>query len=307
MIRPRKYQIGFQEGSCPLKCKKCLAFGPDRMKDKKYAKMPNDLAFSLIDDIAVNGGGFVQPHIYTEPFANHDLKDIITYCYKKDIEMGIITNGILFDDEWEYFFNDLNENITISFSLDAFTQQTYEIVRGNYKLAEIENRIEHFVNNRKSKNIRISVSFVRDEYNYKEADNFLEKWKYIVDAVRIGECYGNDKKLINNIQNEKHAHIKKCFSLEEIMIIDTNGDVRVCCMDVFGDTYLGNVFHNSVLDIWNGDRISDLRLKIETGQLSKTDFCYGCEMKCFLGGYSRENIGEFEVVSNGYNTYYNQR
>lgn len=304
---PRKYQIGFQEGTCPLKCRKCIAFGPNRIKDKKYAKMPNSQAFALIDDISTIGQGVIQPHIYTEPFANHDLKDIITYCYKKGISVSIITNGILFDDEWEYFINDLNRNITISFSLDAVTQKIYEIVRGNYELSEIENKIEHFVNHRKSKDIRISVNFVRDEYNNMEADLFLERWKNVVDAVRIGECFGNNKKLINNIENEIKTYTKRCLSLDEIMVIDASGDVRVCCMDVFGDTNLGNVFHEGILNIWNGKKMLDLRSKIESGQLTQPEFCYGCEMKYFCGGYSCKNFDDYKIVSNGYNTYYNKK
>lgn len=134
---PRKIAIGFQEGTCPLKCKKCFAFGKNAPYKKEIGKMSIDNARRLIDEISTfEIRPNIQPHIFTEPFANKDLMDIIQYCNQKregkaGLGMSIITNGILIDDEWEEFIlSELDENYTISFSLDAVTQSTYEKVRG---------------------------------------------------------------------------------------------------------------------------------------------------------------------------------
>ncbi len=47
MEYPRKFQIGFQEGTCPLSCKKCFAFGADIERKKEVRKMPMNRAIKL--------------------------------------------------------------------------------------------------------------------------------------------------------------------------------------------------------------------------------------------------------------------
>ena len=73
MKSPRKIAIGFQEGTCPLKCNKCFAFGGGFSKQKEVCKMPMDRAKLLIDEIAQMADKLViQPYSYAEPFTNPD-------------------------------------------------------------------------------------------------------------------------------------------------------------------------------------------------------------------------------------------
>ena len=138
---PRKIAIGFQEGTCPLSCRKCLAFNGKNPR-KKFGKMTMDNAKMLIDEIVqLDANIKIQPHIFTEPFANKDLKDIVQYCNdvsNKKLGMSIITNGILIDDEWEKFIlSEMNENYTLSFSLDAVSQEVLSILRELTKACQI--------------------------------------------------------------------------------------------------------------------------------------------------------------------------
>ena len=133
---PDKINIGFQEGSCPLACKKCFAFSQLAGRKKQVRKMPMDKAKRLIDEIAEideENRPDIQPYIYAEPFANADLKEIVLYSFSRGVKMTFLTNGILFNDEWiDFFTKELKHPTTISFSLDAVTQETFEKVRGMY-------------------------------------------------------------------------------------------------------------------------------------------------------------------------------
>lgn len=279
---PAKIAIGFQEGTCPLKCNKCFAFGKNGKKE--VGKMSLQNAKGLIDEILeFETLPKIQPHIFTEPFANNDLKEIIVYCNERSkgkLGMSIITNGILVDDEWEKFIlSELNENYTISFSLDAVTQNTYEKVRGNFNLADIENRIISILSKRKGKTPRISVNSVVEHENESEMKEFLEKWKYIVDAVRITVCLDDNRKIpIAYRSNIKNIYVP-CSKMFDVMTIDYNGEVRCCQVDAFGDSCLGNVFTEGILNVWNGISMNNLRQKQNNNLLEKADFCYGCEFK----------------------------
>lgn len=278
---PYKFAIGFQEGICPLSCNKCAAFSKNARKEKIVGKMNLDLAKRLIDEISEIGGNYIQPSIYTEPFANKDFKKIIDYCNKKNIGMSIITNGILINDDWiDFIINNMKENYTISFSLDAVTQQTYEKVRSvrvgkQYDIKKLEETIYELLR-RKGKYPRIGVNFTIEKDNQEEADLFLEKWKGIVDAVRINTCIDHNKKIPEEYKKNitKYVPCNKCF---DVMVIDFNGDVRVCQVDAFGDSYMGNVFEEGILNVWNGNKLEELRKRHIDNKFLESDFCYGCE------------------------------
>lgn len=307
---PRKFQIGFQEGTCPLRCNKCFAFSPKIGRVKKATKMSMENAKRLLDEIAeLNNDSIIQPHMQTEPFANMDLKQIIRYCGEKNLTMSIITNGILLDKEWlDFIISQSEQRITMSFSLDAVSQETYEKVRGNYQLELIEERINFLLKNRKNTSLRIGVNFVIEEANKKEKEVFLEKWKYLADVVRIGTLISHDKKTCKlEGLKEQRGWVLECDSLNEIMTIDSDGSVRVCPMDAFGDTNLGNVFEERIEAIWNGPKMEGLRNNIKLNRLSNKEFCFGCEAYKHEGNFIHRVENEFEIAENGYQIHYNHR
>lgn len=306
MEYPRKFQIGFQEGTCPLKCKKCLAFGTGVGREKEVMKMPIDKAERLIDEIAGFGNqAVIQPHIFTEPFANLDLKRIIRYCGKRKLAMSIITNGVLLNDDWiDFLLSQTEQSITVSFSLDALTQNTYEKVRGNYELLSIEKKINYLLGNRQKQNLRIGVNFTVEEDNKAEKDDFLEKWKFQADAVRIHQLIDRNMKMMSTFPKEED---RECESLNETMVIDAGGEVRACSLDAFGDSYIGNVFEKGILNIWNGDKMESLRESISHNTLSENEFCYRCGVRGYAGKYICRETEDFYMVDNGYDFFYNHK
>lgn len=227
---PRKISIGFQEGTCPLRCNKCLAFGKAAEKKKEICKMPMNKAKLLIDEIAqMEEVPIIQPHIYTEPFANPDLRELINYCNERKVAMSIITNGILVDDEWiDFLVESTGSNYAISFSLDAVTQEVYEKVRGQYKLAQIEAQIDKLMQKRGEEGPRVTVNFTVEEDNDREALEFIDKWKYKVDGVRVTVGIDAERKVPIKYRQHKggfDAMEQKCGFMEDGMAIDADGQI----------------------------------------------------------------------------------
>lgn len=314
MIRekyPRKIAIGFQEGTCPLSCKKCSAFNGKNPR-KEYSKMTMVNAKKLIDEIVNLGANIkIQPHIFTEPFANKDLKEIIRYCNEvsnNKLGMSIITNGILIDDEWENFIlSEMNENYTLSFSLDAVSQEVYELVRGKYELSSIENRILSLISKRKGNVPRIIVNYTLEEDNKNEARLFLDKWKYKVDAVDIHVCLDENRKIPLEFRSDIKEKYTPCPKTFDVMTIDYNGEVRICQFDAFGKTNLGNVFEEGILNVWNGRMMDQIRQKQEGNDVQKEDYCYGCEAK-YLADMDREiDIEDFVIRRGSCVVFYNRK
>lgn len=309
MRYPRKVAIGFQEGTCPLNCPKCFGFSGKSGRKKKVQKMPLEKAKWLIDEIA----GWelkpaIQPHIQTEPFANQDLKEIIRYCHKNDIFMNIITNGILIDEEWmQFILSEFSRKDTISFSLDAISQQTYEKVRGKYDLSELEDKVKYLLKQRKEDcDPRISVNFTVEEQNYQEIEQFINKWKYEADAVRVTVAIDSNKKIPDMFCKDGVDNVSACSFLDEVMTIDTDGHVRVCQHDAFGDSDFGSVFEKGIMTIWEGNDLNDYRIRQKKGELTSQDFCFQCEHSCSTSLSCREEE-DFIIKEAPYSIYYNRR
>lgn len=306
---PRKIAIGFQEGTCPLRCNKCLAFGKDAKKKKEMCKMPLDKAKLLLDEIAeMRKIPVVQPYIYTEPFANPDLREIIKYCNERNIAMSIITNGLLIDNDWiDFLARNTSSDYIISFSLDAVTQKTYEKVRGNYSLKKIEDAIEELVAKRRVNGPRITVNFTVEEDNDFETMSFIEKWKYKVDGVRATVGVDSHRKIPQKYCHENQKiDTLKCRYLDEIMVIDADGSVRSCPFDAFGNTDFGNAFEMGLLEIWNSERMIKHREQQAQGTLPENDFCNGCEARKNMMQNSRVTE-EFVINEAEYAIYYNNK
>lgn len=309
MKEPRKILIGFQEGTCQLHCKKCIGFSNNQERKVKFNKMPMDKAKQLIDEIALMSNvPIVAPHIYTEPFTNPDLKEIIRYSVSKGIHLSIITNGILMNDDiGAFLLQTLDRHSTVSFSLDAVSQEVYEKVRGDYLLEEIENKIIKLIKCRKeNKGPRITVSITIEDENKHELDSFLAKWKYLADGVRADVAYTLDRKIPKQFKrDDDHAHLKGCANLQD-MVISADGNVRICCEDVFGDTDFGNVFEKGIMGVWNSEELENYRKKINSDKLESKDFCYGCEAGNMTGMKVRETE-DFVIKEAMYWTFYNQK
>lgn len=309
MQEPRKILIGFQEGTCQLHCKKCIGFSNNQARKMGYNKMPMDRAKQLIDEISLmNKVPIVAPHIYTEPFTNSDMREIISYSVSKGIHLSIITNGILMNDDLGGFLlQTLDRHSTVSFSLDAVSQEVYEKVRGNYLLEEIESKIVRLIKRRKEyEGPRITVSITIEDENKHELVSFLDKWKYLADGVRTDVAYTLDRKIPKQFKrNHDDVHSKGCANMQD-MVISADGSVRICCEDVFGDTDFGNVFEKGILGVWNSEGLENYRKKINLDELETKDFCYGCEAGNMTGMKVRETE-DFVIKEAMYWTFYNQK
>lgn len=56
------------------------------------------------------------------------------------------------------------------------------------------------------------------------------------------------------------------------MLIDIDGNVRVCCHN---NIILGNLNYDTVENIWNNDKYQELRKRLKVN-----DFSYGCGSAC---------------------------
>ena len=69
-----------------------------------------------------------------------------------------------------------------------------------------------------------------------------------------------------------------CTFLWYSLSIKWDGTVVPCCVDLAGDMPLGDVRKESLLKIWNGQRLIQLREKIASGKYRDIALCGGCDI-----------------------------
>lgn len=249
---------------CNLRCKWCYAQGTGYNAQKQ---MNLEQAYHFIDiaeklqlkHITLIGG---------EPTCYKDLDKVISYCTKKNIKAGLITNGVLLSD-MNYLERLISNGLTsVNLSIKAKDEEDYKNLTG----VDCYKKVLKAIENLKNKNIGFTISYVISEDTIDHfidvmiackksgANNFyLSFCNPFFDGDKINEYRPNPIQLIDGFvkqydrlsaeierfsfhQNlpfclwpkdfveKAKSHMKSVCQMHEKkgLIIDTNGDLLLC-------------------------------------------------------------------------------
>ncbi len=106
---------------------------------------------------------------------------------------------------------------------------------------------------------------------------YLSSLKEVFSFVSILDMRESKRRFILNnlggsLEIEKGIKINHCCHINSLYI-RANGDVVLCCNDVFGKYIFGNIYEKSLISIWNS--FSKLRMEISKGQ-HRLKICKNC-------------------------------
>ena len=80
-----------------------------------------------------------------------------------------------------------------------------------------------------------------------------------------------------------------CFYTHYSMMIDWNGDVLLCCQDMYNRTVrFGNVKDRSLIDVWKDAKLMEFRNKLKNGERSLSP-CNNCNANGQVFGLNHVN------------------
>ena len=306
----RPPEIVFIENTnvCNLKCSMC----PFKDMTREKRSMTLDSFKILADQIKQWKETRLNFYFFGESFVNKEAMNMIAYSKSIGLKIEFSTNLLLLNEgEIKTFMSLLDNNDSVTLSLDAFGEEEYKKMRvgGNYKklmdnfefiireqivkeskpviLAQgiynwipetfgakgllDENKkgmVESFINTILNKVwTLIGKDFTQDDIqNYtdqyyvrylsgkltKEIDKNI--FFYVKDVDDWAAQMGARSKL-----KQIGSHQEYCDFPWKMMIVQVNGDVTVCCKDVNGTINIGNAFETSLQEIWNGEKMQQLR------------------------------------------------
>jgi len=262
--------------ACNANCIHC----PIHRRATKHGLMSRELYTKIVDECAQYDTGDLLLSNYGEPLLDPLLVQRIRYAKEKGIPcVHFSTNGSL-----------LNENISkeliesgldgIYISLDAARKETYEKVRLGLDFDSIVTNIERFVALRNSRGFDkpcVHVSFVKMNHQKKvELHEFIARWCRKVDTIDINFLSTRGGAIPTSPNYSLSYKKRRPCNLWNRLDVFSNGDVSVCCQDVFGQIIVGNLQRSTIYEIWNGEKMEALRKLQLTEQYDKIPICRDC-------------------------------
>jgi len=303
---PKKINLGIQEDYCNLSCPKCLVFGTNKdpsfdIKAVAASVIPIEQIVKIFDEVQEFKPA-ISPGYWVEPLVIKSFKEVVQEAKKRDLPVDICTNGLLINESMAEF---LVDNVAaVSVSIDATDKETLVKTRATSRLETIERAVFHLLEKRGTKETpRIVVSFTAEECNRHQQDEFLQRWIQHVDAVRINGMYTYERGIDDlTVKRDRTP----CREIYDQMNIDFNGDVRMCCLDGFRVTNLGNVFEDGVYNVWHGEGFNSVRKHHEEGNYGAEPFCQSCTLWASYNITDEREEGTLLIRSSDSTTFYNR-
>lgn len=241
--------------------------------------------FSKVADEAQRFVKHTYLHLWGEPTLNKNLPEMIRRT-KQFSTIDLATHGLHID---EAMADAISGCDTISVSIDGIDQETYEKYRVGGRLDEAMRGLKLLKDKAGDKVIWTFVVFRANENQILGAQALADEI-----GVRIGfkpplfwDHSNMDEQMPSNEQLRRYTLVDgewqlkadrlKCREFWNTVYVLPTGDVVTCCYDGAAEYVVGNVNHESLLDVWNGEPYTQMRERHMSGILNGL-----CERHCQL-------------------------
>ena len=292
---------------CNIKCKMC-AHVVESWRKKNPPKNLSLDEFKLI----VNQLPYIQYALISgvgEPLLNPHILDMIQYAHCKGVKTGFFTNAVLLTPNRTRELLNANGLADINVSIDAGKPESYESIRVGAKFSEVCNNIESFIKIRAEMNKKEPVLSV---YMVVMRENVEEIPLLIKTVGRLGVRYLRFHSILESEDTEGNSISREEIKLFEeyerlaaehnvvlfldkitdgsknklenrtckdpwrLVYVNVDGKINPCCYSYYDDSGdMGNIFKNSLDEIWNNMPYRNFRHELKTGM---PDVCKKCQI-----------------------------
>ncbi len=266
---------------CNLKCPMCTS---KDIPEDKIGYMDWDLYKKIIDEAK----GFVHDinlFLGGESLFHKRLPDMIRYAKDNGIGTRLSTNATVLTRDKSKALLDAGLDFII-FSFDGYDKETYERIRVNANFEKTLGNIRGFLEEKKRRGTSkpyVVFQVIEGLSNDDEKRMaFLKGLEGLpIEKISLIEAHTFGGK-VSQKGDKKFRKVGRkyvpCTFLWYSMSIKWDGTVVPCCVDLAGEMPLGDVRKESLLKIWNGQGLIELREKIASGKYTDVPLCKGCDI-----------------------------
>lgn len=266
---------------CNLLCPMCgrtihkSSWRPKRHMDLEVFK-------KCIDEGASKGLCALNLNNVGEPLMNPSIVDMVRHAKDSGLlDVFFHTNGTLLTKEMSLALIDAGLD-RIIISVDSPYKERYESIRVGAKFEEVIQNIKDLHAARKelnSNNPLTRLNVIRfpelTESEVEDLEDLLGDYVDIIGFLEFQEY--DEKKMEKPFYPEGYASSFICPMLFSRLSVFEDGDVVPCCVEMSGKLRLGNVFNETLEEIWKGDKLAKLREIHLAGRFYEVPACGACD------------------------------
>jgi MoaA/NifB/PqqE/SkfB family radical SAM enzyme len=272
---------------CNFKCNFCFQSDPLAMKNKnyKYGSMSFDLFKKIADDLTKFKHKIrkVKIGLHGEPTLHPELPEMIKYLKSKKVTeiIELFTNGSLLNPK-------LNKEL-IDAGLDRVNISVEGLSAEKYKeVTAVAVDMEKFVANIKNlydvrKNCKIYIKIVDIKLNQEDKDKFYGIFGDICDEMFIENVVPQWNEINKFDVDTTGMYGQKVDRYKEVcpfpfmyLHFNFDGTASPCTLDWGKQVLIGDVSKESALEIWQGERLKSLQIKLLEKKRESIPFCDKC-------------------------------
>ena len=270
---------------CNFRCQFC--FHRDRTTLLKQRTMLWDTYTKIISDIKEfpNKLKTLRLYAFGEPLLNHKFEDMIKLAKDTNIceKVDTTTNGSLFSPKRNIEI--INAGIDrINISVEGVTKEHYKkFSKYNIDFNKYVDNIAHLYENKR--NCVIFIKINGDLITQEEQQKFLEIFTPISDGIAIehvmncwydfnlGEIEVNKEV---GVYGQPLTYVEVCPYIFYSFCIQSDGLASACFLDWNNKLVIGDTSKESVVSIWNGTTLNNLRKLMLTKKRNSHQICKNC-------------------------------
>ncbi len=309
---PKPFTLLIEPSSlCNFKCKMCFQSAKEQGDFKAKRSNMTMECFEKIMHQAKSWQGekfkVLKLCIYGEPFMNPHFSEMLKIAKRAEIAERIETTSnvsLLTEELCRNLVRNGLDYLRVSI-YSAIPEKHSEITNSNVPMQRIYDNLKML------KRIKEEMHSEKPFLAIKMLDTFSDENKIFEEVYRdiADELYLDQPH--NWVQPAEDTFIDKLYENQAFptvsrepriactmpfttLAVRSNGDVSPCCVDWYGGTNIGNVYSESLKEIWEGDKLYNMRVLQLTNRKQENISCRNCEV--YLNSYySRDNIDGFPV------------
>lgn len=264
--------------ACNLKCACC----PRTSQDITSGSIKFEVFCKIIDEAASYGARSFCLHMFGEPLLHPRIIDMVGYIKKTNTKHSILltTNGFFLNDKISRgLLKEGVDKIVVSFV--SLKEERLRQLTGNVQIGTVVDNIKNAIvvrNNTFSKT-KIFMRLLLNEDTLDEKNDFLALAKKLGALAEVRNTHNYSGVIKNNyaaslLGNRRHP----CYHLWYSPAITWDGKVVICCSDWNYSEVLGDIATQTLAEIWQGQRIKELRALHLAGAYQDITLCAKCNV-----------------------------
>jgi organic radical activating enzyme len=206
-----------------------------------------------------------------EPMLHPELPNFLILAKTLEIISHINTNGSLMDQEWNDFFVTVGLD-SIKFSFQGVTKKGYEYMRATPVFHRILNNVKSLHATREMH--EASTPFIQIGTTItSEPELAVEQFRSMVDNYTDAVYVGRTRDLQCPSRKDQYCECPEVF---DKLSINWDGTVSACCGDYDNYTLVGDLNNQTLLEVWEGKPLQDLREKLVDYRHNENHLCSRC-------------------------------